>query len=410
MQYKTRSLEGKFLRMSDFFKIVLVTGARQVGKTTMLRHLSGPDRTYVTMDRQEVRELAKNDPDLFFQAYPPPLLIDEIQKAPELLERIKVVVDASEEKGLFWLTGSQQFQMMKHVQESLAGRVGILHMYGFSDLEKDGAAERGEDIQPACELTALQANRQKRVPKDLRTVFQSIWEGGMPQVQGVDEAMRQEYFSSYVETYLMRDVGELIDIRNREKFIRFLRACASLIGEQVNYATLAQAADISQPTAKTWLAALEGLGIVYLLHPFANNALKRLTRTPKLYFTDTGLCADLSYWLTPETLMAGAVSGHFFENYVIMEMVKRYSASPVKVNLSYYRDSNKKEIDLVVEENGLLHPFEIKKSANPARKETGKFEVLDRSTLKRGAGGIICLAEDVLPIDQLDCYIPCWLF
>lgn len=229
----------------------------------------------------------------------------------------------------------------------------------------------------------------------------------MPAALNADEEQRQEYFNSYIETYLMRDVSEEGGITDTVRFRRFLNACAALTAEQVNYSTLAEAADISQPTAKAWLLLLESLGIIYLLKPFANNEIKRLAKTPKLYFCDTGLCAYLSMWLTRDTLMNGAASGHYFENYVVAELLKDYSYSQSKVNLTYYRDSNAKEIDVLIEENGRIHPLEIKKSANPNRREIKKYEVLEKTGMQTGAGGIICMCEEVIPINSRNSFIPC---
>lgn len=346
MQYIKRSLERKFLRMNGFFKAILVTGARQVGKTTMLRQLAaGEERTYVTMDNAMVRMLAKTDPVLFFQTYKPPMIIDEIQKAPELFEQIKIICDNSEERGLFWLTGSQQYSMMGSVRETLAGRIGILNMYSLSKNEIDGI-EFADELD--FSLPALLKRQAEAKKNDIMDVYEHIWRGGMPDVLLADEELRQEYFNSYIETYLMRDVTESGGITDTVRFRKFLNACAALIGEQVNYKTLAEAAEISQPTAKEWLRILEGLGIIYLLQPYANNELKRLTKKPKLYFLDTGLCAYLSMWLTRDALLHGAASGHYFENYVVAELLKNYAYASTKANLYYYRDSNAKEIDLVV--------------------------------------------------------------
>lgn len=404
MAYITRELERKFMKMNGFFKAILVTGARQVGKTTMLKHLAeGTGRTYVTLDNTAVRDLAQRDPVLFFQTYKPPILIDEVQKAPELFEQIKIMCDESDEKGLFWLTGSQQYKMMKKIRDTLAGRLGILELYSLSQREKSGVSFEDElDFS----LSALQ-KRQAHSPKnDIISVFQHIWEGGMPQVQGVDDELRSEYYNSYVETYLMRGIAEEGGITDTVRFRRFLNACAALVSEQINYANLAEAADVSQPTAKEWVRILQGLGIIYLLQPYSNNALKRLTKTPKLYFCDTGLCAYLSMWLTPDTLMNGAVSGHYYENYVVMELVKNYAYAKAKANITYYRDSNAKEIDVFVEENSEIHPLEIKKSAAPNYREVKKYEVLDKALLKRGTGGIVCMCEEPLPIDEMNCLIP----
>lgn len=405
MEYMERALERKFLHMSSFFKAVLVTGARQVGKTTMLKHMAEKQsRTYVSMDNTMARTLAKSDPVLFFQTYKPPIIIDEIQKAPELFEQIKIMCDESEERGLFWLTGSQQYKTMKNIRETLAGRIGILELYSLSKNEVEGLTYTNElDFSLSC----LQERWQLTKKNNIVEVFEHIWRGGMPDALRADAEQRQEYFNSYIETYLMRDVAEEGGITDVVRFRKFLNACAALVAEQVNYKTLAEAAEISQPTAKEWLRLLQGLGIVYLLPPYANNELKRLAKTPKLYFCDTGLCAYLSMWLTRDTLMSGAASGHYFENYVVIELLKNFAYSPSKANLTYYRDSNAKEIDVFVEENGVIHPLEIKKSANPDRREVKKYEVLDKVNLERGCGGIVCMCEEVIPIDSKNCFIPC---
>ena len=405
MEYMKRALERKFLHMSSFFKAVLVTGARQVGKTTMLKRLAmDQSRTYVTMDNIMARTLAKSDPVLFFQTYKPPIIIDEIQKAPELFEQIKIMCDESEERGRFWLTGSQQYKMMKNIRETLAGRIGILELYSLSKSEAEGLDFPNEmDFSLPCLL-----ERQTLVQKnDIVQVFEHIWRGGMPDVLRADAEQRQEYFNSYIETYLMRDVAEEGGVTDTVRFYKFMKACAALTAEQVNYKTLAESAEISQPTAKEWVRLLQGLGIIYLLSPYANNGLKRLTKTPKMYFCDTGLCAYLSMWLTRDTLMNGAASGHYFENYVVMELLKNFAYSPWKVNMTYYRDSNGKEIDVFVEENGVIHPLEIKKSANPDRRQVKKYELLDKAKLERGNGGIVCMCQEVIPIDDKNCFIPC---
>lgn len=405
MKYLQRSLERKFLHMNSFFKAVLVTGARQVGKTTMLKHLAKEqNRTYVSMDHTMARTLAKSDPVLFFQTYKPPIIIDEIQKAPELFEQIKIICDESEERGLFWLTGSQQYQMMKNIRETLAGRIGILELYSLSKNEVEGIVFPNEmDFSLSC----LQERQSLAKKNDIIQIFEHIWRGGMPDVIEADAEQRQEYFNSYIETYLMRDVAEEGGITDTVRFHKFMKACAALTAEQVNYKTLADSAEISQPTAKEWLRLLQGLGVVYLLQPYANNELRRLVKTPKLYFCDTGLCAYLSMWLTRDTLMNGAASGHYFENYVVIELLKNFAYAPSGVNLTYYRDSNAKEIDVFVEENGIIHPLEIKKSANPDRREVKKYELLDKVKLERGSGGIVCMCEEVIPIDAKNCFIPC---
>lgn len=249
--------------------------------------------------------------------------------------------------------------------------------------------------------------RQGKLPySDVSDTFEHIWRGGMPQVMNAGEEMRQEYFNSYVDTYLMRDIAEVGGVTDSPKFMKLLKACAALTAEQVNYKTLADAADISEPTAKDWVRLLEGLGIIYLLQPYSNNELKRLVKTPKLYFCDTGLCSFLSMWLTRDTLMNGAASGHYFENYVVIEFLKNYSYARSKANLYYYRDSNAKEIDIFIESNGCIHPLEIKKSASPNRREINKYLLLDKASIPRGCGGIVCMCDEPLPIDEKNFFIP----
>ena len=405
MKYLTRHLERKFLKMNDFFKVLMITGARQVGKTTMLRHLARDEnRTYVSLDNMQARDLAKSDPVLFFQTYPPPILIDEVQYAPELFSRIKVMCDESDKTGQFWLTGSQKFDVMKNVRETLVGRIGILELFSLSQNEKN---QVNFDEELDFSFSCLKSREAVAPKNDIVSVFSHIWQGGMPTVLNADDEMRQEYFNSYVMTYLMGDAKELGGISDSIRFSKFLSACAALISRQVNYKTLADAAEVSQPTAKQWLSLLQGMDIVYLLQPYSNNEMKRLSKTPKLYFCDTGLAAHLSMWPSQNTLMAGAASGHYFENYVVIELLKNYAYAQTKANLMYFRDSNAREIDLFVERGTAIHPLEIKKSANPNRREIKKFSVLDSVSVSRSNGGIICMCEEVIPIDADNCFIPC---
>ncbi|MDR0425610.1 MAG: ATP-binding protein [Clostridiales bacterium] len=402
--YISRTIEDKFLRMSGFFKAVLITGARQVGKTTMLTHLAkGQNRTMVSLDNDDVRGLAQNDPKLFFQRYKPPILIDEVQKAPQLFNQIKIICDSREDKGLFWLTGSQKYSMMKNVGESLAGRIGILELFGFSRSELCGY-KFAEPLK--FDMDSLLARERLTDRADMIGVFDYIWQGGMPQVQNAGAEERQVYFNSYVNTYILRDVLEIGRVADSIKFKRFLTACAAETAQQLNLSRLAQIAEISQPTASAWLKLLESLNIVYLLQPYANNRLKRLSKTPKLYFMDTGLCAFLTKWPTRETLMDGAANGAFFETFAVTELLKGYAYSAVYPEIGYYRDGNSKEIDLFIQMGQAIHPLEIKLSANPDKREVKKFDALEKSGLTRGNGGIVCLCETTLPINRLDCMIP----
>lgn len=404
MPYIQRSLERKFLKMSSAFKAVMVTGARQVGKSTMLKHLAqDTGRVYVSMDDADVRELANRDPKLFFQMYQPPLLIDEVQKAPALFEQIKILCDESDERGRFWLTGSQSKKLMKQAGDSLAGRIGILKMYSLSEKELEG---RPNDIPEDYSLSSLIQRSRSHPENNIMDVYTRIWEGGMPDMISMDAELRREYWNSYIDAYLMRDAVDDNGIQDTEGFRRLLRACAAFSGELVNYNDLGNAAGVSGATAKEWVKVLQTMGIIFLLEPYFNNELKRMIKTPKLYFCDTGLCAFLSSWTSRDTLMNGAASGHYLENYVAAEMLRNSSYGEKKVNLNFYRDTNQKEIDLVMEMDGQLHPFEIKRAASPDKKAVRAFPLLEKSGKVTGAGGIICMTAKPFPIDEKNSMIP----
>ena len=404
MPYIQRSLERKFLKMSSAFKAVMVTGARQVGKSTMLKHLAqDTGRVYVSMDDADVRELANRDPKLFFQMYQPPLLIDEVQKAPALFEQIKILCDESDERGRFWLTGSQSKKLMKQAGDSLAGRIGILKMYSLSEKELEG---RPNDIPEDYSLSSLIQRSRSHPENNILDVYTRIWEGGMPDMISMDAELRREYWNSYIDAYLMRDAVDDNGIQDTEGFRRLLRACAAFSGELVNYNDLGNAAGVSGATAKEWVKVLQTMGIIFLLEPYFNNELKRMIKTPKLYFCDTGLCAFLSSWTSRDTLMNGAASGYYLENYVAAEMLRNSSYGEKKVNLNFYRDTNQKEIDLVMEMDGQLHPFEIKRAASPDKKAVRAFPLLEKSGKVTGAGGIICMTAKPFPIDEKNSMIP----
>ncbi len=404
MQYIQRELESKFEEASRFFKAVLVIGARQVGKSTLLKHMAREqNRTYVTMDNDLDRELALNDPVLFFQTYKPPILIDEIQKAPNLLNQIKIMCDESDERGRFWLTGSQRKKLMERSQETLAGRLGILRLYGLSQREKAGY------LNPPnldFSMQSLMERQEHLAQNDVGQIFRHIWQGGFADVQAASAEMAQTWYQSYIDNYLIADAVNDEGIKDVAGFRRMIRACAALVGQLVNCHTLAEAAGVSEPTVKKWLSILQDMDVIYLLEPYSNNELQRLVKTPKMYFCDTGLCAYLSRWLTPDTLMSGAANGHFFENYVVMELVRNYAYAPQPALLSFYRDDQAKEIDVFVEENGQIHPLEIKMSANPDKKEIRKFSVIDRTSLTRGQGGIVCMTPRPFPISTESLLIP----
>ena len=404
MEYIKRDLERKFLHMSESFKAVMVVGARQVGKSTMLRHLAeGQNRTYVSMDDTQLRSLAQTEPRLFLQTYRPPILIDEVQKAPELFEEIKIICDSSDERGQFWLTGSQSKKLVKRAGDSLAGRLCVLKMYSLSAREKLGISP-DEDLD--FSLPSLLSRKRLFPSNNILTTFDNIWRGGLPDVQGKDEEQLGEYFNSYIETYLMRDAVDDYAITDTEGFRKFLRACASFSGQLVNYNDLGLSAGVSGVTAKEWVKVLQSMGIVFLLEPYSSNELKRLVKTPKLYFCDTGFCAYLSSWTTRDVLMNGAASGHYYENYVIAELLRHYAYGRNKVNLNFYRDSKMKEIDLIIEEAGILHPVEIKKSASPDKSAVKSFPVLKEGERTVGNGAVFCMSDAVLPVTETNFLVP----
>jgi len=404
MQYIEREIERKFLKMNEVFKAILVTGARQVGKTTMLKHLAEKEkRTFVSMDDQRNRALAKSDPKLFFQMYRPPILIDEAQKAPELFEYVKLLCDESEETGLFWMTGSESRKLLKQAGDSLAGRICVLRMYGLSQREKSGVLDAGE---LRFDLPSLLERQNRFAKNDIHAVYEHIWRGGMPATQKFDQEQLSEYYSSYIDTYLMRDAVDDNGITNTESLRRVLTACASFMGNLINYSDIAAAGQVSVTTAKAWVKILQSMGIVYLMDVYSNNELKRLIKTPKLYFCDTGLAAYLSMWTSKDVLMNGAASGHYFENYVVGEFLRYYAYSDKKCSMTYYRDTNQKEIDIVIEEAGVIHPIEIKRASNPDGKLVKTFDVLKTTNQKLGEGLVICMTDKVFPINEKNFTVP----
>lgn len=403
-KYRHRTLESRWLKASREFSVLLLTGPRQVGKTTLLEHLRKPGRRYVTLDDLALRGLARSEPGIFLQRFPPPVLIDEIQYAPELLPAIKMSVDNNPLPGAFWLTGSQQFHLMKGVTESLAGRVGIINLLGFSRRERD---QRFSDLPP---FLPTPENIQERVKtgasSGLKETYKVVWEGNFPALNTGRIKDRDLFYRSYVQTYLERDVRDLIHIGDLESFRRFLKACAARTAQMLNYTDLARDCGISVNTARNWMAILVASYQVFLLPPFHSNLSKRLYKTPKLYFLDTGLCAYLTEWSSPETLEAGALSGAILETYVFSEILKSWWHNLKESAFYYYRDKDGKEIDLLLEADGRWHPAEIKKTSKPSPENIKTFASLKRLKLNLGSGGLICLYRDVLPLDKNNLAIP----
>lgn len=404
--YITRHMEKPVLELNEQYPVLLLTGPRQVGKTTMLEHLmevEGRGRTKVTLDDLTIRELAKTDPKMFFQLYQPPLLIDEVQYAPELFPYIKIMVDERHQPGDFWLTGSQLFKMMEDVQESLAGRVALLHL---SPLSQSESMKQPADAPFSLELPLLSKRQKGRTMLTTPEIFQKIHLGGMPALVTGTYANAGVFYSSYIDTYMERDVRRLSSDIDSLKFLRFLRSAAARVSQQVNYKGIADDAEINQATAKSWLHVLEALGIIFLLEPYSNNVLKRTVSTPKLYFYDSGLVCYLTRWSSPETAMEGAMSGALLENYTVAEIIKTYQNAGQEPFLYYYRDKDAREIDLILERDGKLFPIEIKKMASPPKKLTQVFDLIDKSPLQRGTSAILCMADQLGAFDQDNLIVP----
>ncbi len=419
--YISRALEPLVRRYSEYFKVVVVTGPRQVGKTTMLKHLmeedaaAGVDRTYVSLDNTSIRLLAKQDPALFLQRYHPPVLIDEIQKAPELLPYIKEIVDASDETGTVWLTGSQPFHLMQSVSESLAGRVGIIEMLGLS-----GAEIAGVTSEPYAPSPEYFTRRAEVMPSYLvGEAFERIVAGSLPGIRALPEDLRAGGYDSYIDTYIMRDIRELAQVGDELKFRRFMSACAALTSKPVVYAELARIADISEKTAKTWLSLLESSYLIKIVQPYSNNLLKRLSKQPIMHFLDTGLAAHLAGWTNPKALEASALDGQFFETYAFGEIYKSFVNAGKQAPLFFFRNNDRKEIDLLLEQDGVIYPIEVKKTASPSNKDERNLNALnplkddipeELVAFKRevGMGSILCMTQDAYPLSERSWAFPIW--
>ena len=386
----------------------MLTGPRQSGKTTMLKNLAEKEnigREYISLDDLTVREMAKNDPKMFLQLHKPPVLVDEVQYAPELFSYIKMYVDKNHEPGSFWLTGSQVFKLMRGVQESLAGRVAVLSLTSLSQAEICGG-----NMEPfTIDMESLAARKHEREETDTRGIFERIYRGSMPAIVSGANSNPQIFYSSYLTTYIERDVKELSDAIDSLKFLRFITATAARCGQMLNVADIARDADINQNQAKNWLGILETLGIIFYLHPYSNNLLKRLVKTPKLYFYDTGLVCYLTKWSSAETLECGAMNGAILENYVVAEIRKTYLNCGKEPYLYYYRDKDAREIDIVLEHDGVLNPIEIKKTSNPGTELIKVFDLLDNASTPRSKGAVICMKPVLSAIDRENYIVPIWL-
>ena len=393
MSYIERAMTDVLKNRVSSSKCLLLTGARQVGKSTIIKHVF-PEYNTASFDDRLTRLQAREEPKLFFLNNPRPLFIDEVQKENSVLEEIKLIVDNSDTRGEFILSGSQKLELMKGMSESLAGRVSVVELAGLSLREIKGVRFNRHFV-PTEEY--LQ-EREKNIVR-----YSDIWEiihkGSYPELYDIDRDW-QDFYSSYVATYLERDINELISADSLT-FARFMTSVAARTGEMLNYANIASEVGVSEPTIKSWISVLERTGIVYILQPYSASALTRAIKTPKIYFRDTGLACYLTRWLTAEALKNSAVAGNMFETFVVSEILKTYSnaGKDYKFSIFYYRGKDKKasgenEIDLIIQEDGILYPVEIKMTGNPKASMAGANEVLDKiPDKKRGMGVILCLIE-----------------
>ena len=402
-----RTIQPIIEKASKGFPVLLLTGMRQIGKSWVMERLGGKDRLYVSLDDIKARTLAKTDPQRFIEENPPPIIIDEAQYAPQLFTYIKIHADKTKKNGLFWLTGSQKYHLMQGIQESLAGRVAILHMLGFSQKEIDGTPNKSVPFLPSLNLAnKTQSNKPLTSPE----VFEKIWLGSFPRIITNKDAqdMQKIFYDSYIQTYIARDVRDFFKIDNEINFYNFLVAVAARTGQLLNYSNLAQDAHIDMRTAKLWLEILERSGIVYLLYPYSSNVAKRTIKTPKVYFLDTGLASFLCSWDSPASLRNGAQSGALLESYVFAEIMKSYWHNGDTPNIFFYRDTDQKEIDFVIEKNMTLYPIEVKKSANPNSGDYSAFKVLATFNKPIGTGAVICLSDKTISIGKDVIAVPVW--
>jgi predicted AAA+ superfamily ATPase len=400
--YIRREIEQTIDRMLKQGKVVLVTGARQVGKTTMLRHHLGESYGYVTMDDPAALLQATQDALLFFRSHELPLIIDEVQKAPQLFSTVKYLVDQSDAKGTVVLTGSQTYHLMKGVSESLAGRIRIIKMAGLSLREITMVADTPRAYVPR-ELKAADVSSAPR------NIWSIIHRGSMPELQDHDIEW-DAFYTDYERAYLERDVRELINIKDEARFYSFMVACAARTGQLFSASDVAKTVSIDYKTAQSWMSVLEASSIVHLLKPFWSNMEKRLTKTPKIFFTDTGLACHLTRWTTPDQLERGAAAGHMFETFVVSEVMKSHMNAGANLHdVWFYRDARKREIDLVIQQGRTLHPVEVKSAATVGKDAIGNFGCLEGMTdYEVGFGHVVCQVESPYLISESVQAVPAW--
>lgn len=414
--YIKRTIEKTLTDIASSFPVVMITGPRQVGKTTLLNMLAKQNTekiNFITLDNMDARKLAIEDPDLFLRTYKTPLIIDEFQYAPELLTYIKIIVDKirlesfddsnTKKNGLFYLTGSQAFQTMSNVTESLAGRVGILNLYGLTNRE----IEEKEETFFIPKKDILE-NKEKTEKLNTIELYEKIIKGSYPEIYNNENMKVSNYFETYITTYIERDIRQLINVQDELKFYKFISNIAARTAQELNMTDICNEIGISSVTGEKWLSILTNTGLVYLLTPYSNNNIARIVKKPKIYFMDTGLACYLAGYLDAITLEKSAYNGAIFETYVITQIIKSYANQGMnaKKYLYYYRDNNGKEIDLLIIYNNTIYPIEIKKSANPPIEAIKNFKIVERFGMQVGTGGIICMKENLFPINENNYYIP----
>ena len=400
MKQIKRAALAEVLSASAEFPALIVTGARQVGKTTLLKEAAESGRRFVSLDELTIRDLARRDPQAFLSAYPPPVVIDEIQYAPQLLPTIKAMIDQSGgQNGMFWLSGSQQFHLMRDISESLAGRVAVLKLGGISQGEELGRSDDGV-FSPSAPMPA--SGRFDGMAE----LFARIHRGGYPALVSGKVKNLERFFGSYVGTYVERDVRDLAKVSDEERFLKFIRAVAARTGQLLNLSDLSRDVGITVPTAKDWLGILKASNLVYLLQPYSRNVTSRIVKTPKLYFTDTGLCCYLLGWDSPKTLMNGAMAGAMLETFVVGELLKRYWNCGKEPRLYFYRDRVGVEIDILIERNGVLEPVEVKRNTNPGLSDIKSFKKVAGLGFPMSRGAVVCPTELPLPLTSDVSVIP----
>ncbi len=404
--YIKRDMEDVILELTKEYSCILLTGPRQVGKTTMLEKIKTPDRNVVTLDDLNERNIAQTDPEMFLSIHKTPILIDEVQYAPQLFSYIKMAIDKGAPAGSFWLIGSQSFKLMELAEESLAGRSAILRLSSLSQKEIYGS---GKNKPFSIEVADISERTSERQSGDTMEIYRRIYEGSLPGHVSGKYTNRNIFYSSYLQTYISRDVKKEISGVDEIEFLDFIRAAACRAGQMLNVHAIATDVGISDDTAKRWLHLLEKSDIIFYLNPYSNNLLKRTVKTKKMYFFDTGLVAYLTRYSSPEILLNGSINGAILENYVVSEIRKTYFNNGEECYLHYYRNKDNKEIDLIIEQDGLLHPIEIKKASTPTISMISGFDVLKKASIPTGKGAVICLKESFTALDKDNLIIPIWV-